>query len=62
MSGSSTYHRYTITLTVVANPEDGIADPAQADHWFGLFGGVLGDEIATVESIHVDDHGEIDED
>lgn len=61
MSGSSTYHRYTITLEVVANPDDGLADPANADHWFGLFGGVLGDEIATVESIYIEDQGEVEE-
>jgi hypothetical protein len=61
MSGSSTYHRYTITLEVVANPDDGLGDPNNADHWFGLFGGVLGDEIATVEAIKIKDHGEVDE-
>jgi hypothetical protein len=55
------YHRYTITLEVVADPNDGLADPANADHWFGLFGGVLGDEIATVESIKVDDQGAVEE-
>jgi|GEM_PF-2834259 hypothetical protein len=56
------YHHYTITLEVIANPDDGIGDPSNADHWFGLFGGVIGDEIASVESIKVDDHGEVEED